>query len=101
MQALSRTSFAAWLAFGFDWLVGFDTSLQLAGKLQDQAAPGTGDEPAKSGTSVVSDPPGWTWAAPPVADFSGTPLSGGAPLSVAFTDLSAGAPTAWAWDFGD
>lgn len=38
---------------------------------------------------------------PPIADFSGTPLSGTAPLSVAFTDLSTNSPTAWTWDFGD
>ncbi len=38
---------------------------------------------------------------PPVADFSGTPLSGPAPLSTSFTDLSTGDITSWAWDFGD
>ena len=38
---------------------------------------------------------------PPVADFSGTPLSGTAPLAVAFTDLSTNAPTSWLWSFGD
>jgi PKD repeat protein len=37
----------------------------------------------------------------PVADFSGSPLSGGAPLNVSFTDLSTGSPTSWSWDFGD
>ncbi|MAB78558.1 MAG: cell surface protein, partial [Planctomycetes bacterium] len=37
----------------------------------------------------------------PVAEFSGTPTSGLAPLSVAFTDLSTGAVTGWAWTFGD
>jgi PKD repeat protein len=37
----------------------------------------------------------------PVADFSATPLSGDAPLSVQFTDLSTNAPTSWSWDFGD
>jgi len=41
--------------------------------------------------------------APPVqkpdADFSATPLSGTAPLNVAFTDLSSNTPTSWAWDF--
>lgn len=38
----------------------------------------------------------------PVADFSGTPVSGTTPLTVAFTDLSTGdAPTSWAWTFGD
>lgn len=40
-----------------------------------------------------------------VADFSGSPVSGTAPLVVAFTDLSTPGPsgpiTAWAWDFGD
>nr|WP_292421305.1 DUF6345 domain-containing protein [Methanoregula sp.] len=40
-------------------------------------------------------------ADPPVADFTGTPLSGTAPLTVQFTDLSTGSPTSWLWDFGD
>lgn len=38
---------------------------------------------------------------PPVADFSGAPLSGNAPLTVDFTDLSTGNPDTWSWDFGD
>ncbi len=37
----------------------------------------------------------------PVADFSGTPTSGDAPLQVDFSDLSSGNPTSWSWDFGD
>ncbi len=37
----------------------------------------------------------------PVADFTGVPLTGAAPLAVTFTDLSANAPTSWLWDFGD
>jgi PKD repeat protein len=37
----------------------------------------------------------------PTADFTGTPTSGTAPLTVNFTDASTGNPTAWAWDFGD
>jgi PKD repeat protein len=36
----------------------------------------------------------------PVADFSGSPTSGDAPLTVDFTDLSSDA-TSWSWDFGD
>ena len=40
-------------------------------------------------------------ATPPVAAFSGTPLSGDAPLNVAFTDASTNTPTIWAWTFGD
>ena len=43
---------------------------------------------------VVQDPA-------PVAAFSGTPLSGVAPLPVTLTDLSAGPLTSWAWTFGD
>ena len=39
-------------------------------------------------------------APPPVADFSGSPTNGFAPLTVTFTNLSAGA-TNWLWDFGD
>jgi PKD repeat protein len=38
---------------------------------------------------------------PPVADFSGNPISGNAPLSVYFTDESTGSPTSWDWSFGD
>lgn len=37
----------------------------------------------------------------PTADFSGTPLSGTEPLTVAFTDSSTETPTSWAWTFGD
>ncbi|MCJ7749849.1 MAG: PKD domain-containing protein, partial [Armatimonadetes bacterium] len=40
-------------------------------------------------------------AAPPVADFSGSPTSGSAPLTVNFTDSSTNTPTSWSWTFGD
>ena len=39
--------------------------------------------------------------AQPTADFSGSPVSGCAPLLVKFTDLSTGSPTSWKWDFGN
>ncbi len=39
--------------------------------------------------------------AAPVANFSGTPTSGNAPLAVSFTDSSTNSPTAWSWNFGD
>ena len=38
---------------------------------------------------------------PPVADFTGTPLSGPAPLQVSFTDTSTGTVSGWLWIFGD
>jgi len=38
---------------------------------------------------------------PPVANFTGNPTSGPAPLTVAFTDTSTGSPTSWSWTFGD
>lgn len=38
---------------------------------------------------------------PPVADFGAEPLTGCAPLTVYFSDLSTGNITSWAWDFGD
>ncbi|MFQ5499930.1 MAG: PKD domain-containing protein, partial [Candidatus Zixiibacteriota bacterium] len=38
---------------------------------------------------------------PPVADFSYTPTSGQAPLTVNFTDQSSGTALSYHWDFGD
>lgn len=37
--------------------------------------------------------------AAPLADFTGTPTVGCAPLSVAFSDLSTNTPIAWSWSF--
>ena len=37
----------------------------------------------------------------PVADFSGAPTTGFAPLQVVFTDASTGSITNWVWNFGD
>ena len=49
----------------------------------------------KAGYIVITNPP------PPVADFSGTPVTGPYPLAVAFTDQSTGQRNAWSWSFGD
>ena len=37
----------------------------------------------------------------PVADFTGSPTTGTAPLAVKFTDTSTNSPTSWSWSFGD
>jgi PKD repeat protein len=38
---------------------------------------------------------------PPTAGFSASPRSGDVPLTVQFTDRSAGSPDSWLWNFGD
>jgi PKD repeat protein len=40
-------------------------------------------------------------ATPLIPNFTGTPASGPAPLTVQFNDTSAGLPDQWEWDFGD
>jgi PKD repeat protein len=52
------------------------------------------------GTLVSKSSPTLTLI-PPTANFVGTPTAGTEPLTVNFTDLSSGGPTAWQWNFGD
>lgn len=54
---LNETAFSSWASFGFDWLIGFENSSTLV----NRASPGSGDEDARAGVSVVSDPAGWSW----------------------------------------
>jgi PGF-pre-PGF domain-containing protein len=42
-----------------------------------------------------------TAAVVPVSNFSANVTSGGAPLSIIFTDNSLNSPTSWFWDYGD
>lgn len=56
------------------------------------------------GTGRINAQKALAAVAPPcnvVANFSGTPTSGCAPLAVNFTDLSTGPVTSWSWNFGD
>jgi PKD repeat protein len=57
--------------------------------------PGGSDTLTRTNYVTVSAP------AAPVANFTGTPTSGNAPLTVNFTDLSTGSITGWSWNFGD
>ena len=43
----------------------------------------------------------YVFSSKPLADFSGIPTTGAAPLAVTFTDRSTRSPTSWSWDFGD
>jgi len=54
------------------------------------------DGETKTNYITASAPP-----SPPVANFTGNPTSGYAPLAVAFTDTSTNTPTSWSWTFGD
>jgi len=58
--------------------------------------PGGSNTKTRTGYIAVGDIPG------PDVDFSADPLSGSAPLLVAFTDLTSGTSlSAWSWEFGD
>jgi PKD repeat protein len=53
------------------------------------------DSETKSSYITVVDPP----TTGPIPEFTASPISGTAPLNVAFTDMSTGTVTTWEWDF--
>jgi len=55
------------------------------------------DTMTRSSYIDVTEPPTY----PPTAAFTGTPVSGTAPLDVNFSDQSTNAPVSWSWTFGD
>lgn len=57
--------------------------------------PAAVDSYALSGSAIAPTP------VVPVAEFSGTPLTGTDPLTVTFTDASTNTPTSWAWEKND
>jgi PKD repeat protein len=89
------------------WTFGDGTTSTLRSPSKTYATAGTYTVSLRATNSLGSDTytrSGYVQVAnplPPVANFSGTPLSGFAPLQVAFTDLSTNGPTSWLWSFGD
>ncbi len=89
----------------FEWTFGDGATATSQNPVHEYAAagiytvsltvsgPGGSDTETKNGYIIVADVP--------AADFTGAPLSGSAPLTVHFTDLSTGTPDAWLWEFGD
>ncbi len=57
--------------------------------------PGGSNTKTQTNYITVTEPP------PPVADFTGSPVSGVKPLTVQFTDKSTGQITSRSWNFGD
>ncbi len=65
----------------------YTVSLRVSG-------PGGANTLTRTNYITVTEPP-------PAANFTANPMSGLKPLTVAFTDTSAGVISAWAWAFGD
>ena len=61
----------------------------------------TAYDPAKVESDYSTELSVYVPAAAPVVDFSASPASGTAPLSVVFANSTTGAVTSWVWDFGD
>ena len=59
------------------------------------------NEGGSTGTYSLSLKRNGTGVLAPVANFTATPRSGTAPLTVTFTDTSTNTPTSWKWSFGD
>lgn len=98
----AATNFEA--AFDLDYATGYVTTrvvnvLTIASEVigEDFGDLHVGGGNTGAATFVVDN----TNTVAPVAAFSGTPLSGEAPLTVVFTDASTNTPTSWAWTFGE
>jgi PKD repeat protein len=61
----------------------------------------TAYDPAKVESDYSNELSIYVPSAAPIVDFTASPASGTAPLSVAFTNTTTGQVTNWAWSFGD
>ena len=104
--SVTFTDSSAGFITGWQWDFGDSTTSTLKNPTHVYAAIGTytvklivtgpGGTNTSTQTNYIAVNP-----VTPVASFTATPLSGAAPLSVTFTDTSAGSVTGWLWDFGD
>jgi PKD repeat protein len=79
----------------------WESDFSLARELLTVSPPEETGPSLHSGANPPELVPAINTEPPPVADFSGAPTSGAAPLTVTFSDQSSGEPTGWGWDFGD
>jgi PKD repeat protein len=91
---------------GWSWNFGDGTTSTAKTAIKTYSNPGTYtvkltvSGPGGSNTATKTNYISVT-AAPPVANFSASPTSGTAPLTVNFSDTSTGTVTGWSWSFGD
>lgn len=89
----------------WSWDFGDGGTSTAQNPVHDYTAPGTHSVSLTATSAACSDSvtkTGFvTVSASPIADFTSDVTSGFAPLTVSFTDLSGGSPSAWSWDFGD
>jgi len=89
----------------WSWDFGDGTTSTAQNPNKTYAAPGTYTVrltvTGKGGATNTLTRTDYVTALPLTAEFTGTPLTGPAPLAVTFTDASYGVPTSWEWTFGD
>jgi PKD repeat protein len=90
----------------WSWSFGDGNTSTLKNPSHTYTAAGTYSVSLTADNSYGSDTEtkqGYVTATEPelIADFTASPLSGTAPLTVTFTDGSTGSPVSWSWDFGD
>ena len=91
----------------YAWDFGDGATSTLANPSHSYAAAGvytvklTVTGPGGSNTQTRSNYLTVTTPSAPVAQFTGSPTSGVAPLAVSFANSSTGSITSYAWDFGD
>lgn len=90
------------------WEFGDNATSDQESPSHEYTAPGwysvtltVGNLSGQVGDDTVIEPDLVQVVSVPVAAFGASPVSGNAPLYVGFYDSSTGAPSEWAWDFGD